>query len=71
MDTVYETNQDEFMLGVAAENFDTGEFMSDPRYVRWVTAFWEKKDGKWITDWYLMHPCSEEELSKFMPPIDE
>ena len=43
------------MLAVAAENFDSGEFLDDPRYVRWVTAFWQKKNGKISTTWYQMH----------------
>ena len=69
--TKYALDQDEFMLAVAAENFDTGEFINDPKYVRWVTAFWEKTDGVTSKTWYLMHPCTEEEFSRFEPPEDE
>ena len=36
----YDTAQDEFMIAVAAENYLTGVGISDPRYVRWVTAYW-------------------------------
>ena len=45
-DTKYSINNDDFMLAVAAENYDTGEFLGDPRYVRFVTATFEKKNGK-------------------------
>ena len=66
--TTYGTDEDEFMLGVAAENQETGAYLSDPRYVRWVTALWEKKDDEWIVDWYPMHACSEEEFKRFESP---
>lgn len=59
------------MLAVGAENFDNGEFLSDPRYVRWVMALWEKKDAKWNINWYEMHKCSDEEISKFKPAKDK
>ena len=35
----YELAQEEFMTAYAAENYDTGKGISDPRYIRWVTAY--------------------------------
>ena len=32
----YDTSQTEFKIAVAAENYETGAGISDPRYVRWV-----------------------------------
>ena len=65
--TTYKLDQDEFMLAVAAESYDNNEYLSDPRYVRWVTALWEKKAGKMTQSWYLMHKCRDEEFEKFKP----
>ena len=69
--TTYGTDEDEFMMGVAAENYDTNEALSDPRYVQYVTAFWEKKNDKWTKTWYPMHACSEDDFAKFAPPENE
>ena len=59
------------MLAFAAESFDTGKYLSDPRYVRWVTASWEKKNDEYFTTWYPMHVCTEEELTRFETPENE
>ena len=66
--TTFGMDEDEFMLGVTAENYDTNEYLSDPRFVRWYSAFWEKKNGDWSTTWYPMHVCSEDEFAKFKTP---
>ena len=70
-DTEYSTGQDEFMLAMAVENYDTGVALSDPRYVRWVTTTWEKKDNVWIKNTYLMHRCTEEDFARFYPDETE
>ena len=69
--TKYATDEEEFMVAFSAESYDTGVILSDPRNVRWVTAFWEKKNDEWFITWYPMHPCSEEELERFESPDNE
>ena len=59
------------MLAFAAENFDSGEFLSDPRYVRWVMVYAEKKKGILTSSYYLMHKCSEKEFARFEPPEND
>ena len=61
----YEIAQDEFMTAYAAENYNTGAGISDPRYVRWVTAVYQRNGVEWNTLWYPMHKCQEVEFAKF------
>ena len=51
-------------MAVAAENYDTGAGISDPRYVRWVVSYIQRKNDEWRTKIYLMHKCHEEEFAE-------
>ena len=61
----YETASDEFMTAFAAENYDTSEGISDPRYVRWITNYVERKGDEWINSYYPMYKCQEEDFAQF------
>ena len=68
----YKIDQDEFMMAFTAENYDTGAPITDPRYVKWVTAYWERIDGDWeITRWYPMHKCTDADFSRFKKPEND
>lgn len=67
----YGIDADEFMIAIAAENYETGAFLSDSRFVRFVTAVWEKKNDELSPTWYPMHACNEEEFSRFESPTSE
>ena len=66
--TKYTTAEDEFMAAFAAESFETSVLLSDQRYVRWVTSFWEEKNDELFITWYPMHACSDKELTRFESP---
>ena len=51
-------------MAVAAENYDTGAGISDPRYVRWVVNHVQRKNDEWSNKIYLMHKCHEEEFAE-------
>ena len=53
------------MMAFSAENYVKGTAISDPRYVKWVTAYYERVGGEWITTWYPMHKCSDADFSRF------
>ena len=63
----YNIDEDEFMLAVSAENHTSGELLSDPSYVRWVTRYVEKKNGLTSRHYHLMHKCSDKEFERFEP----
>ena len=67
----YKLDQDEFMMAFTAENYDTGAPLSDPRYVKWVTAYWERVGGEWIINWFPMHKCSGAEMARFKNPEND
>ena len=69
--TKYGTNEDEFMVAFSAESFETGVNLNDPRFMRWVTAFWEKKNDEWFVSWCPMHACSDEDFTRFETPENE
>ena len=68
---MYETKQDEFMMAIAAENYDTGAAINDPRYVKWIAYFKITINGETKKSLYPMHQCTDVEFSRFMPPKDE
>ena len=67
-DTTYQTNSGDLMLAVTAENYLTGEGVSDPRYVRWQTGLWQRVNDELVITWYPMHKCSDHEYAKFYEP---
>ena len=67
----YKIDQDEFMMAFSAENYETNEPLTDPRYVKWVTAYWERVGGKLLTRFYPMHKCSDAEFSRFSKPEND
>ena len=71
-DYIYDTAADEFMMAFSATNYDTGEPVSDPRYVRWSATTTDVTDGQPTTyTWYPMHQCSDEEFSRFYSPVNQ
>ena len=70
-DQIYDTAADEFMMAFSAANYDTGEPVSDPRYVRWYATTTDVIDGTPAYNWYPMHQCSAEEFSRFYSPINQ
>ena len=68
---MYETKQDEFMMAIAAENYDTGAAINDPRYVKWIAYFKITSNGETKKSLYPMHQCTDVEFIRFMPPKDE
>ena len=58
------------MMAFFAENFITGEPISDPRFVTWVVLYVEHNDEEAIekSTFYPMHPCTNEEFLRFKPP---
>ena len=64
----YPTTGDDFMTAYAAENYDTGKGISDPRYIRWVTAYVQRINDEWVTKWYPMYKCQEKDLARFATP---
>ena len=67
----YNVDQEEFMMAFTAVNYDTGVPLSDPRYVKWVTAYWERVGGEWIINWFPMHKCSGAEMARFKNPEND
>ena len=57
-DYIYDTAADEFMMAFSATNYDTGEPVSDPRYVRWYAATTDVKDVQSTRNTWPMHKCS-------------
>ena len=43
----------------------------DRRYVQWMARTWHYFDGVRVQKYYPLHPCTEEEMSKFFPPESE
>ena len=68
IETKYDTSSDEFMMAFFAENYQTGEPVSDPNYVNWVTRLVVTKSGVKTKTWYPMHQCSDEDFAKFYDP---
>ena len=64
----YSTAQDEFMIATVAENYNTGDGISDPRYVRWVTAYWQRINGELTRKYYPMYKCLDEDFARFKTP---
>ena len=63
--TTYSTDSDEFMMAFTAENYDTGKAISDPRFVRWLFAVWERDGSSSKITYYPMHKCTDEEFARF------
>ena len=61
----YELAQEEFMTAYAAENYDTGAGISDPRFVRWVTHVKQRIGVKWTILNFPMHKCQDVEFARF------
>ena len=58
------------MVAFAAEHYETGIGLSDPRYVKWINSVVHRIDGKLFRKYYLMHKCSNEEFVRFSDPIN-
>ena len=63
----YPLNQDDFMMAFFAENYQTGEAISDPKYVKWVARHIQLKDGVTTKTFHPMHVCNSEDFDKFKP----
>ena len=61
----YSLASEEFMMAFALHKFAGSILDFDARYVRWITRVWKDIDGERNETFYPLHPCSEEELSKF------
>ena len=68
--TEFSTDSDDFMMAFAATRSD-GEARHDPRYVRWQARFGQKVNGTKSETRQLLHPCTEEELTRLDPPENE
>ena len=64
----YSLSSKEFNGAFAVEDFGTGAGISDPRYVKWVTAYVQRIDDQMSWTWYPMHQCTRAEIEKFDPP---
>ena len=64
-EAVFETNSDDLMLAVAAENYITGAPLTDPRYIQWLTGIWTRIEDELVIEWYPMHKCNEREYERF------
>ena len=61
----YDTDSDEFMMAFSAENYDNGEALSDPRFVRWLFGVWSREGSSSKITYHLMHKCNDEEFARF------
>ena len=68
--TKFSTNSDDFMVAFAATRKD-GKALHDPQYVRWLAKFRQKANGSESDTFKLLHPCTEEELTRLDPPENE
>ena len=59
------------MVAFAAEHYETGVGLSDPRYVRWINSVVNRIDGQLIRKYYLMHKCTNEEFVAFSDPMND
>ena len=57
-------------MAFAATGWD-GEARHDPRYVRWIARFKQKVNGTLSETRQLLHPCTEEELTRLDRPENE
>ena len=58
------------MMAFSAENYATGEFLSDQRYVRWVYAVADNEGSGTTHTFYPMLKCNDDEFAKFKTPTD-
>ena len=59
------------MLAFAAENYDTGAPLSDPRYVRWVYGVADNAGNGTNNYFYPLRKCTDDEFGRFDTPKDE
>ena len=55
-------------MAFAAYNADTGEYISDTNYLRWIVTLGEQIDGEWNEIREELHPCTDLDMAKFYPP---
>ena len=59
------------MMAFALEKLDGGILELDPRYLRWIVQTWEYVEQERVLKYYPLHPCSDEEMSKFYSAENE
>jgi hypothetical protein len=61
-------NEIGFQIAKAISDAASGKLLHDPRYVDFVFTVWNVDDGSYNTEHIgRMHPCSEDDYSKFYP----
>ena len=53
------------------ESKDGGETKNDPSYVKMLARLWRATNGVATEQVLDLHPCTDEDLSKFAPPTPE
>lgn len=65
-DEVFHSDEDNFMIAFAIEDFVTYDSKTDPRYLKWQTVYLEVKDGVTITERKIdTYPCTEKDFKRF------
>ena len=59
------------MMAFALHKFHGDILDFDARYVQWIVRTWQDVDGKRNENFYPLHICTEEELSRFYQPESE
>ena len=59
------TYDGDFMMAFALRHFDGVQSLSDPRYVKWVGRVWTVTETGNSYEYYALHKCTEQDLSKF------
>ena len=52
----------DMMMAFALETDEGEVFKNDPRYFRWIAAFYKQRNGVVEITYYPSHPCSDEEF---------
>ena len=59
------------MMAFALEKFNGGVLELDPRYVRWIVQTTDYVEQEKARKFYPLHPCTDEEMSKFYSAENE
>lgn len=57
------------MIALGFVHYLTNEPLNDPRYVKWINMYSAYgSDGFHPLMTHMLHPCTEEDYSRFYPP---
>ena len=68
-ETGLKLNETDFHIAIAVNDAVTGDFKHSAKYVDWMAIVWRSENGAYRREAVTgMHPCTQEEYSKFYKP---